>query len=174
MADRFTIQRFPTGLLSALGMQNMGDTPQEIAQAVAATFDVTRLYLVDRATAQQSAQGAFAATPGTAAPTTTEVVCPQGEIWLVTSVMWYTATIPVGATGTLQLLKRIQSSTPVGYAPIGPAKTIVAGGQYFLGATYEVPQIWRAGDQPYAAWESGTFAAGLSGTFWVHYTPLKV
>ena len=174
MADRFTIQRFPTGLLAALGMQNSGDTPSELSGNVMATFDVTRLYLLDRAITQQSTVAGFAATPGQSASAAGETTVPNGEIWLVWSSEWFTGTVPVGASGQLQLLRRIQSSVPTGFNLTGPPKTIAAGGQYFLGQTYEVPQIWRPGDQPYAAWENGIFAAGLSGVFRVHYTPLKV
>jgi len=66
----------PQGLVSLLGLRDMGGVPREFADVVAPTVDLTDLFLVDRTTV--NAQQTF-----TTATTWNAITVPPGELWRV-------------------------------------------------------------------------------------------
>lgn len=83
MADRFTIQRFPTGVPDLLGMKGTGDTPNMLASELRGSIDLSQYYLADR-----MLRGKFTTAALIAAGTTVPGagIVPDGELWLVDSV----------------------------------------------------------------------------------------
>lgn len=80
MADRFTIQKYPTGLPGLLSMKASGDAPPDLSAYVSASVDITEFYLaLEFRVAGGNTAGVAA--PGFAGVTGTPLTVPDGEMW---------------------------------------------------------------------------------------------
>lgn len=79
MAGAFTIQRVPRGLLYALAMKGLGQTPTELAGAILGTFDTTALYLGDALRSKTDTSPIFNTDSNN---DFTGFIVPAGEIWI--------------------------------------------------------------------------------------------
>jgi len=82
MADRFTIQRFPTGLPSFLVMNASGDVPPTLAAEVSGSIELTEWYLGPDVFIAE----ALTAVMGAAGYYSSIVTVPTGVLWAVRSV----------------------------------------------------------------------------------------
>lgn len=141
MADEFTIQRTPTGLLDLLGMQSVGNTPHFLNPNVQAVLDVTNLFTIDRL---QRGAGTTAVIAGIGFATTGVGPAP-GELWLVDTIQ-----VNSGA---------LAAASAIRYVPAVIRQGLLANSQYFgdqqlvsnpntLGASviFTRPMILRPGD----------------------------
>lgn len=143
MADRKTIQRFPSGVLAMLGMQTSGDTPQTIAQEVQLSLEATDYYLLDRLQNVQTGPISVGTAPGTFSGNLTPIA---GEIWLC-----YFAsaqlTQAAATTGRYRLMLSLASRAPNIIMGIGePTITNAAGDFQNLGYYFSRPWIMLPGD----------------------------
>lgn len=90
MADRFTIQRVPRGVLELLGLRGSGDLPHDMAQEIRATLDIGPFYGFDLLRTPSQLIAAVANGFNTHA----NLTVPSGEIWAMTNI---TAEISTGA-----------------------------------------------------------------------------
>lgn len=141
MADEFTIQRTPTGLLDMLGMQSIGNTPHALNPNVQATVDVSNFFTIDRLV-RSSGSTAVIAAIGFA---TANVGPAPGELWLVDTFQ-----VDSGA---------LAAASAIRYVPAVIRQGALANTQYFgnqqlvanpntVGASviFERPLILRPGD----------------------------
>ena len=111
-----TISNLPRGLISLLGLQDMGASPRELSGVVAGTLDLAQFLLLNRET--------LSASP-VAAAVGTQVVftVPPGELWYVHA---FGARVgPVGAGLTLRIGAGIATNQV--YTPITSGETAVGG-----------------------------------------------
>lgn len=88
----FSVSQFPRGLLSLLNIQSGGRAPNQLAEIINPTIDVSELYLAQGMI--QTAQG----TPGApSAGNNPLVTIPPNEIW---KVYQFSASLGLGAGGT--------------------------------------------------------------------------
>ena len=74
------INRVPSGLLSLLDGQNLGDNPSELAQVIQPTLDLFHFFTASKGLSLELAQEVFvAATAGFKAV----LQVPMGELWIV-------------------------------------------------------------------------------------------
>jgi hypothetical protein len=143
VADRKTIQRFPSGVLAMLGMQTSGDTPQTMAQEVGLSLEATDYYLLDRLENKQAGPTNVGLAPGTFSGALTP---SAGEVWLV---YWASAqlTQPAATTGRYRLMLFAGSRSPNILMGFGePSVTAAAGDFVNVGYHFERPAILLPGD----------------------------
>ena len=167
MADRFTIQRYPTALLPMLGMQNMGDTPSELSPVVSAMIDVSQLYVRDRLRCGQvnfniNVAGQF-----------TQVPVQPNEQWLVYGFnsLIVQAAATTGRYRNLQLLGSLSPSPNIG---LGNSVALAAGEQANVGWWFEQPKLFRTNDQWGVTCEVYTGVANSTCSVSVVYVPLQI
>ena len=167
MADRGTIQRYPTALLPILGMQSSGDTPTELENTVKGTIDLTHMYLRDRMRCAQIGQSP------NAAGYWLQPLIPAGEQWLVYSIS-ANITQAAATTGTYKLAALLASTFASLYVGFGAPSALVASGQTALGYWFDQPRLFRTGDTFGFVVEQYTGAGASSASSLVQYVPLSI
>lgn len=144
MADRFTIQRVPRGVLELLGLRGSGDLPHDMAQEVRATLDIAPFYGMDLLRTVSNLNAA----PGTGWNTSATVLTvPAGEIWvmqnLTTSISTGVGGACVGSFGYRRLQDNAGPIRMIGL----PQINLAASQLYQQGLTFNWGQVvLTAGD----------------------------
>ena len=107
MADRFTIQRVPRGVLELLGLRGSGDLPHDMAQEIRATLDIGPFYGFDLLRTPSSLLSAMSA----GFNTSTALTVPAGEMWAVTNISAEISTAAASAATVNIGYKRLQDNT---------------------------------------------------------------
>lgn len=80
MAGPLTIQRIPRGVLDFLGLRGTGDLPNNIAEAISGSVDLSSLYALNVLISVHQVSGAIGLGLN---PATTPMTVPNGEMWVV-------------------------------------------------------------------------------------------
>lgn len=81
MAELFSIQRIPAGLLQLLGMRGTGKNPGALSDQVIGTLDLRQAYQLDQLDTEASA---FVTGPS---GTNAVITVPDNEWWVVTQIL---------------------------------------------------------------------------------------
>lgn len=154
MADRFTIQRVPRGVLELLGLRGSGDLPHDMAQEIRATIDIGPFYGFDLLRTPSSLTAAIA----NGWNTTTALTVPAGEIWVPSNISVELGS-GVGAAAQVWLgYKRLQDNTGPNRS-FGQGITLAASQTAQLGLSIAFGQlILASGDSV------GVRATGVAAT----------
>jgi hypothetical protein len=171
MADRMTIQRFPSGLLDLLGMQSTGDTPHVLNESLISTVDIQDLYLSERLKGRNDGGSVPITTTGYIAGGSSGVV-PATEAWQVygISATSVPCTVATAAKGSLVIFR--QNPGLIQILPVNWA--VLAGELIGVGMVFERPTIMRPGDLVSLYVTSITGAPNFNFSTQVYYAPLRV
>lgn len=157
-----TVSKLPRGLLSALGLQNFGEAPRELAMAYAPTIDVRELFLLD---SRETVIFTTQATPVVGSNFFANGAVPAGELWFVWQ--YFVGATP-GAGEAIRLGPSIQYQSV--NMPVGFAETIAAtqNGRAFAQAPF-----WASPGSVFGFWaQSLTLAPDVDAAAFV--TKLRV
>jgi hypothetical protein len=142
MADKYTIQRLPVGLLDLLGMQSTGDTPHSIAESVIPSIELTDLYLTDRLASIFGSSGALnATTSGNVA----NQGPPDGYQWLLYGCSYTSGA--VAAAASISWVPAIYRASLGAYQAFGEKQLLAATQIAAKGIWFERPLVMRPGDR---------------------------
>lgn len=177
MADRYDIQRLPSGLTDLLGMRATGDTPHTLADSIFGAINMDALFLLDRRQTR-------AVTTGIALPGIGIASFPQangggpasGFVWFVYGLA---LTVPtVAAAASIQthcgVLRQGVGGSPQLLPGFGTG-LLAAGSTFTAGLQFEgAPLILRPGDT--FAMQTGIYtgAPAVTPTLLIHYAELAV
>jgi len=163
VADRFTIQRVPTGLLDVLGMKTSGDNPSSLAPFVQAGLDLREFYDTQTITWRVFNQGGANGAVGvrTFNTGTTPPIVPDGELWVVRNFGMSSVNLAVGESYTIRLgwaRNVFGSNRPLNWWQYPPQTFTgtAAGVGVNIGWQLPYPLIWMPGDG--MIWENVVFA----------------
>lgn len=168
MADKFTIQRLPVGLLDLLGMQSTGDTPNALSSETQAVIDLTDYYLTDRLTAIQGTTGVIGVTGAYGSPQ----IVPAGFQWLVYGIT-FTSVNTAAATG-LSWVPAIYRSNVNQYQMLGDKQVVGAAAQIGRGTWWERPVIMRPGDYGACYVTEITGAPAVACNITAFFVPIRI
>lgn len=170
MADRLTIQRYPTGLLDFLGMQSTGDTPHSVGEQITGVMDLTDMYAIDRLRSQLTSVGPITGVNAFSGQAGQDV--PAGEMWLVQGITMTGAVMAAGVT--IKVQPYIFRKSIATLELIGIPATFTIGEAFNVGVYFDRWALMRPGDNiGVNCWSSaGAPNQSVNGT--VIYVPVKV
>lgn len=149
------INRVPYGLQDLLGSQNFGDNPSELGGVVSPVLDMYQFMKLERREFVINAAGSTRTTPGNFS----NIVVPQGEIWMVEMIgatMNKNAAWVVGeqVVITAALDAVVNSTFPTVEHPLGEIGSFectgaASSGLFYFTKVFENPLILVGGETIY-------------------------
>jgi hypothetical protein len=138
------INRVPQGLLGLLDSKASGHNPEELDDSVKATFEVRDLYALNlRGT---NSQASTLTGLGVTVGAFSNLVVPQGELWLLYSVTAHLSTPPLGAGATLKLYVGFVPADANRFHSLGTGDSTVTGEDLIAG--WDGAYLIQPGDSP--------------------------
>jgi hypothetical protein len=139
------INRFPQGLLGLLDLKTQGENPSQLGPVVTPVIELADLYALN--SRGSNSQNSTLTGLGVTAGAYSNLVVPQGELWVVYNLTAELGTPPLGAGATI--------AAAVGYVPtdnnrfiaMSPMCATIATGADFI-AQFQGAFILQPGDSP--------------------------
>lgn len=140
------INRAPVGLLGLLDMKSQGENPPQLAETVIGALDLTQLYALQ--TRALISQASTVTGLGVTAGAFTNLLVPQGELWLVTGLTSHLSAPPLGAAATAQWTVGYVANDTARFVSLAEsnAPAIATGADFVSG--FDGVYLLQPGDQP--------------------------